>query len=183
MNGRLYGGSTISQTTYELFSGFDDDGYPIINYWIGNGDTYGSDILKKVKKLRYMGVMDPNQAVEVYMQLDNGDWSLVGTIRGDGSYVDYSSSFAIGTYLIGESIVGGEATAEVYGFTIELKVRVTKFRKRNIKFVATKIGYVSITRATDFDIWKYEDRLPKKYRSKQNVSLDGTETDMDNPDY
>jgi hypothetical protein len=34
----------------------------------------------------------------------------------------------------------------------------------------------------DFDIWQYEDKLPKQYRLQQNVSRDGATTDLDTPE-
>jgi hypothetical protein len=51
-----------------------------------------------------------------------------------------------------------------------------------VKFIANGIGYVALQEMTDFDIWTYEDKLPKQYRIKQNVSVDGATTDMAEPD-
>jgi hypothetical protein len=51
-----------------------------------------------------------------------------------------------------------------------------------LKFIANGIGYVAMQEVTDFDIWMYQDKLPKQYRQKQNVSLDGETTDMPEPD-
>lgn len=180
--GYLYGGDPVSQTTYELLTGFDDNSIQITNYWDSSGETYETDRLKKVKRLRVKGLIDANQVLEVYIQLDNGDYVLVGTIRGDGDYVDYTSSYAIGTTEIGTATVGGDDEVTVYGFHAELKLRLTKFKQRNIRFVATGFGYVSVFEIMDRDIWLYENKLPKKYRSKQNVSLDGATTNMDTPD-
>jgi hypothetical protein len=57
---------------------------------------------------------------------------------------------------------------------MELKARkIPKFRKRSTRFIAKGIGYVSIKEMVDFDILTFEDRIPKRYRQKQNVSLDG----------
>lgn len=181
--GYLYGGDTVSQTTYELFTGFDDNGIAIINEWVSKGETYGSDVLKKVKRERYKGLITPDQAIEVYLSGDNDDFTLIGTILGSGSYVDYSSTFAIGTSFLGAGTVGGDDGGTVYSFLMEIKTHVGKFRKRNIKFVATGIGYCAIEAMTDFDIRTFQKKLPKKYRSKQNVSLDGATTNMDAPSY
>lgn len=181
--GYLYGGDSVSQTTYELFTGFDDIGIAITNYWVSAGDVLGTNDLKKVKRARFQGLISPDQAIEVYVSPDDEGYNLIGTILGTGDYVNYSSSYAIGTSPIGTATVGGDDTATVYRFLMEIKCRVGKFRKRNFKFVATGIGYCALETMTDHDIWVYESRLPKRYRTKQNVSLDGTQTDLATPDY
>lgn len=181
--GYLYGGDPVSQTTYELFTGFDDNSIAIINHWISKGDTLGTEDLKKTKKYRFQGLISPDQVIEVYLEIDDGNFQQVGTILGSGDYVNYSSSYAIGTSILGRATIGGDDTATVYRFYMELKARSGKFRKRRIKFVATGIGYCAIERVTDFDIWTYDSKLPYRYRTKQNVSVDGATTDMAEPDY
>lgn len=182
-NGYLYGGDPVSKSTYELFTGFDDNGLVIENHWISAGDTFGDDVLKKTKRYRFKGIIDPAQSIQVYVSTDNGDYQLIGTIVGSGDYVDYNSSYAIGTSAIGSFTIGGDDSATVYRFFMEIKARVPKFRKRNIKFVATGLGYAAIEQMTDFDIWTYQQKMPKRYRSKQNVSLNGLSTDQDSPTY
>lgn len=190
-NGLLYGGDPVSKTTYELFTGFDDMGNALQNYWIGKGETYGGKksvgalgtTLKKLRFLRFQGKISPDQAIEVYVSTDEGDFALVGTILGSGAYVDYSTSFAIGTNDIGGAVVGGGIGATVYAFFLEIKVKTGKFRRRRVKFVAKGIGYASISMIVDFDILVFEDKMPARYRLKQNVSLDGTETDLPNPQF
>lgn len=180
--GFLYMGDPVSQTSYEMFTGFDDLGLKIQNYWISKGETYETDVLKKTKKYRFRGLISPDQSIKVYMSLDNGDYQHIGTILGSGDYVDYTTSYAIGTVQIGTSTIGGDDEDTVYKFLMEIKVRLPKFRKRKIKLSAEGIGYVAIQEIQDFDIWQYEDRLPKHYRIKQNVSLDGATTDLAEPD-
>ena len=179
--GYLYGGDPVSQTTYELFTGFDDNGLALTNEWIGRGELYGTDKLKKVKRQRYKGLITPDQAVQVYLSTDKDDFELVGSILGSGEYVDYTTSYAIGTTMIGTSTLGGDDQVGAYNFFMELKVSTGKFRKRNVKFVATGIGYVAIESVSDTGISTFGNRLPKKYRSKQNVSLDGQTTNLSNP--
>lgn len=181
--GILHGGDPVSKTTYELFTGFDDNGIAILNHWEGSGDKYGIDALKKVKRLRFRGRIDPSQSVEVYVAPDDGDFQLVGTILGSGGYVDYGSSYAIGTTFVGQSNIGGGNAVNVYSYFMEIKVRLPKFRKRKIRFVATGIGFVSVQSFTDFDIWTYQEKMPSKYRLKQNVPLAGEPVDNADPDY
>jgi hypothetical protein len=182
-SGYLYMGDPNAQTSYEMFTGFDDMGQLVNNYWISNGEKYGTDVLKKTKKYRFRGLITPDQSVSVYLSLDNGDYNLIGTMLGSGDYVDYNSTYAIGTSFIGSEPIGGDDDISVFEFLMEIKVRAPKFRKRRIKLVAEGYGYVAIQELTDFDIWQFTDRLPKQYRSKQNVSRDGTETDQPVPTY
>ena len=58
------------------------------NYWIGKSEDFGIDNLKKTRNLLLQGKIDPVQSIEVYVGYDDDDVTLVGTIRGDGSYVD-----------------------------------------------------------------------------------------------
>jgi len=182
-NGFLYGGDPLSKTTYELFTGFDDLTAEITNYWDSKGETFGEDVLKKVRKMRFKGKIDPSQSLQVYLSLDDNDFTLIGTILGSGDYVDYGVSYAIGTSAIGAATVGGGDTVDVYQYLLELYIKTPKFRKRVIRFVAGGIGYASVEQTTDFDILVYSDKLPSKYRNKQNVSLDGQTTDLANPQF
>lgn len=182
LNGALHGGDPVSMSTYELFSGFDDIGLSVMNSWESKGETYGSDVLKKVKRMRFKGQIDPAQAIEVYVSYDDSDFTLVGTILGSGGYVDAGAPAAVGTTFVGQAAVGGNLV-DVYNYFAELKVKTPKFRKRIIRLVAREIGFVSVNQITDFDIWTYQDKMPAKYRIKQNVALAGAPVDMANPEF
>lgn len=176
--GVFYVGSSITQSTFELYSGFDDDSDPITNYWISRNETYQLDTLKKFRRLRLKGKIGADQRVSVYINYDSAGFQLVGTIRGDGSYVDYAAASAIGTYMVGDLAVGGDSGTFAYPYFMELKIPSSKFRTRQIMLVAESIGYIDVDQMTDWDILNFEARIPKRFRSKQNVSLDGTQTDQ-----
>jgi len=183
-DGFLYGGDPVASTCYEMFTGFDDMGLNVQNVWTGSGDHYGKpDALKKTKKFRMRGKISPDQSIKVSVSRDNGEWQHVGTILGSGDYVDYNTSYAIGTIYIGQDTIGGGDSISAYTFLMELKVRLSKFRKRQIRFEAEGMGYCAMQSVTDWDIWEYENRVPKGYRTKQNVSLDGATTDEASPTY
>jgi hypothetical protein len=177
----LYIGSPLTNSVYQILNGFDDDGLEIENYWDGRGEIFQTESLKKEKKLRIMGLIDPDQSIQVWIDTDDSGFVLVGTIVGSGSYVDYSTSQAIGVNFIGQSQLGGDDVAPAYKYFCELKLKTPKFRKRMIRFVATGIGYCDINTLMDRDVLIFEDRIPKKYRSKQNVSKDGLTTNLNNP--
>lgn len=176
-NGSLYVGDSITKTVYQIFNGFDDLDNPIQNFWTSKAESYNNESLKKFRRLRIKGIIDPDQTVQVYVNYDNSGFQLVGTIVGSGSYVNYSSSQAIGSNFIGESQIGGDDSTNAYDYFIELKLKVPKFRTRTIKLVATGIGYFDFNSMMDWDILLFENRIPKAYRQKQNVSLDGTSVD------
>lgn len=190
-DGLLYMGSSIVQSVYQLFSGFDDDGYPIQNYWIGKGEIYAppsksassaasGQSLKKLRRIRLKGGIALNQSYQVYLSYDDAGFQLVGTVLGTGSYVDYASPQTIGSNFIGEDNVGGGPMTNIYPYFIELHLeKVPKFRKRSVKFIALGIGYVSIAYQMDVDITLYEEKLPRRFRQKQNVSLGGLHIEQD----
>ena len=172
--GVLYMGSSIVQSTYQLFSGFDDDGYAIENYWTGKGETWGSENLKKYRKIWLKGGISNNQSFSVFVSYDDSGFQLVGTILGSGSYVDYASPQTIGSNFIGEVQIGGDTLTNVYPYFAELRLKkVPKFRKRTMKFVALGIGYMSVEYQLDSDVSLYEQKIPSRFRQKENVSLDG----------
>lgn len=181
--GTLYLGDTITENTYKLFDGFDDDGLVIENQWTSRGEKHGTERLKKYRRQRIKGVIQSGQVVGVYLEADDGGFTKVGTIRGDSETVDNLSAGTVGSSMVGSSMVGGMGTDDpnavtVYPFFFELKVRTGKFRKRRIRFIAENFGYVAINFLSDWDIMTFEERIPKRYRRKQNVSLDGINTDQ-----
>lgn len=182
--GLLYAGSPYSDSVYNLFSGWDDNESIPVNYFQTRCEKYGSEKLKKFRRLRVQGLIQPGQKLQVYVAYDDSDASLVGTILGDGSYVDLTQPVMIGNSMIGETPIGGESSViEAFPYFCEIKMKTPKFRQRVIQFVATGLGYVSVSATNDWDIFTFEERIPKKYRLKQNVSLDGTETDITPPEF
>lgn len=182
-NGDLYIGSALSESVYKVYNGYDDDETNIDNEWVSKGEGYEAigiaESLKKFKKIRIKGAIDPDQELEVYISYDDDDFQLVGTIVGNGSYVDYSSPQSVGSNVVGTEQIGGSDIVTVYPFYAELKLTKTpKFRKRTIKLVATGIGYLEVESLMDYNILIFEKRIPKRFRSKQNVSLDGHTTDI-----
>ena len=180
----LYMGSSISESIYQLFSGFDDDGYSIDNYWTGKGETWGISNLKKFRKIRLKGSISADQSYEVYIDYDSSGKQLIGTVLGSGSYVDYSSPQTIGSNFIGSAQIGGDDLINIFPYFLEIRLKkVPKFRKKQITFKALGIGYVDIDSELDLGIELYENKLPSRYRQKQNVNLAGTTQDNDNPEF
>lgn len=168
---KLYVGSPISQDVYQILVGFDDQDLAIQNAWESKAENWGSQYLKKEKRLRFKGLIDPDQNLDIYINTDDSGYSLLTSIDGNANYVDYSTPQAIGYNFIGGSQLGGDDITNAYPFFCELRVKITKFNKRKLKFVATGIGYVDINYQMDWDILVFEDRIPKKYRTKRISAL------------
>lgn len=182
-SGTLYCGSSITQSTYKIYDGYDDDGLSIDNYWESNGETFKSKRLKKYKWLRLKGRIDPDQSFEVYISYDDAGYQLVGTVRGDASYVDFNEAQELGSNTIGAAQIGGDGGPNAFPYYVRIKLKTPKFRKRKIKFVALGIGYVDIDTLLDEHISEFEDKVPKRFRLKQNVSLSGQSTDVAGPQF
>jgi len=164
-NGVLIGADNITNNVYELMSGLDDDDSKISNYWVGNLTDMETQALKELKGLVVEGNIGPDQNIEVYMSFDNGAFVLIDTIEGDADYVDKSQSVNVGAYTLGRGEAGGGGGGAIpaYHYLTEIKVRQDKFEKAKIKFMATDIGYASITEIRLKDIRVKRNRLPKKY--------------------
>ena len=168
---------------YKLYNGFDDDGVVIQNYWTGKDELFKVENLKKTKYMRIKGAITQSQSLAVYVDYDNNGFQLIGTILGTGEYVEAQASQTIGSNMIGTAVIGGDDVTLVYPFYTQLKIKTPKFRKRTIKLVALGFGYVNIDTTSDVDILRFENKLPKKYRVKNYVSLDGTTTDNNLPEF
>lgn len=164
--GVLWAGDSSLNNVYELFSGFDDDGALIGNHWNGNLSEISVEGLKKTKKFVTEGDIAPDQTIEVYMSFDHGAFVLIGEISGDGSYVDIGQSISVGSVVVGSKEVGGGGGAvTAYHYKRTLKVNQGKFNEVKVRYVATDIGYASVSMYQYRDIRKKSDKLVSKYRS------------------
>lgn len=177
--GILYGGSSANFSIYQILTGYDNDGTTQENYWIGRGELFETQALKKVKRFILKGQISRDVKIKVYVSEDGDAFRQIGTIIGNESYVDFNNATIIGSSGIGTSTVGGQYGTTAFNYQTQFKFyNQTKFRKIQVKFVAEGIGYASIERITYKDIRFFDDKLPKRYRVKQNASIDGLSTDQ-----
>lgn len=164
--GTLILGDSVTEAVYRAFSGFDDDDSSTENYWIGNVSDHGyPGWLKKCKRYYVEGEIQSDQALEVYYSDDRGGFVLAGTVDGNGPYVDKGSSVSIGSNTVGSKEVGGGGDgATAYHYFAELRIPSDKYEVRQMKYVATGLGYVSVSRAVDHDIRLRKQKMPRKYR-------------------
>lgn len=174
----FYVADSVTYSVYSTFSGFDDLGSAIDSFITFRDENHGTDFLKKDRRLRWKGKIDPDQAVGVWMQLDRAGFQKVGTILGSAEYVDFSQPQSIGSNYIGQAQIGGDDIVNAYPYFMEVKIRTGKFRVITVKLIPEGIGYFDVEMLTYWDILLFENRMPKRNRQKQNVSLDGTQTDQ-----
>lgn len=165
--GTLLSGESISNNFVTLFSGYDDSDSLITNFWEGNiSELRVPGRLKKVKKFVVEGDIQPNQGYDIYISTNRGGYVLVGSISGTGSYVDTEEEVVVGVNTVGSKVVGGGGDEIVaYHYKREIRLALDKLENRKVKFVATGIGYVSISMHADHDIRLHQKKIPRKYRT------------------
>lgn len=173
-NGILIAGDSGSNNVYELFSGLDDDGATIDNYWNGALSDLEVKQLKRCKRLIIEGEIGPDQNIDVYYSLDGSAWTLLKasadahSIEGSGDYVDSAQSVNVGAATLGRyEIGGGSGGGDIvaHHFKREFRLDSGKFERIKLRFVATDIGYASITQETYKDIRPKGNSMAEGYRT------------------
>ena len=166
LNGTLIVGESISKNVVTTFSGFDDSDALVNNSWEGNvSELQVPGRLKKTKRLQLEGDIQTNQSYQIYIELDRGGYTLVGTVSGTGNYVDTGNAVHVGAFTTGSKEIGGGGDGvDAYHYQTEIRLSLDKYQNRKIKFVATGIGYISISKVVDHDVRLYQSKIPSKYR-------------------
>jgi len=142
--GTLLAGDPVTNNVFTLFSGFDDDGEIIPNYWTSGATNHGVPGQKVTNRLVVNGLIQAAQNIKVSISLDGGNFVDVYTILGTGSYVDTGRSIAVGSYTVGSKIAGGGQTVFANPFEIELPLNSSRYEYIRIRFEATGGGYAQI---------------------------------------
>ena len=150
--GTLISGDSISNNVFTLFSGYDDDGDVISNYWTSGDDKLGTDRLKTCRRLVLEGLIQKEQSFKVSISYDGGTFTEVKTVLGSGDYVDSGINTFIGAPTIGSSVIGGGGADTAHPFRIDFPLNSDKFQTIRIKFEALGIGYLQINEYTFKDI-------------------------------
>lgn len=150
--GTLIAGDSLSNNVMTLFSGFDDDGSVIGNYWTDGDMNLGTDHLKIVHRMVINGLIQTDQSVKVSLSYDGAPFTEVFTIEGDGDYVDSGINTSIGSQTLGSGTIGGGAEATAHPFIVDFPIHSPKFQTVRIKFEAQAIGAVEIDEYTYKDI-------------------------------
>ena len=134
--GSLIMGSSIDNNLYVMFSGFSDGDAAIENYW-----TTGSLDLdwageKKLKKLVINGLIQTDQAFDVYLSLDDGTFVKYLTVVGTGAYVNSGVSTDVGATTLGRGVVGAGGEVFASPFTVEIPINSDRFCYIRVKLEA-----------------------------------------------
>lgn len=142
-NGALLAGLSVSPNIFTLFSGFDDDGSQINNYWTSSILNLGFEGLKTSGRMTVEGLIQPSQSVDVYVAYDQGGFTKVQTISGNGKYVSSGNPQLVGSNTLGSNFIG---SGSVYAnpFQIDFQLASPNYQYIQVKFVATGIGYVEL---------------------------------------
>lgn len=145
--GTLIAGSSISNNVYTLFSGFDDDGAPIANFWNSSITNLGWGGLKTTERFVIEGLMQPSQSLQVYVSYDQGPFTLVQTINGTDACVSQGNQQLVGSNTVGSQTVGA---GSVYAnpFLLDFSLNSDYYNYIQVQFVATGIGYIEIDKYT-----------------------------------
>lgn len=163
-NGALIAGDSASNNVFTLFSGLTDEDVEIDNYWVSGKIDHGAEGVKYHNLFEINGLIQTDQSFDVYFSYDEGAFVQVGTIDGDASYVDQSQSILVGSNTLGSNEVGGGSDGiEASPYHREFRVNTPRYEKLRVKFVATQVGYVSISQFGFKDIRKKGRYLPPQY--------------------
>lgn len=145
--GTLIAGSSISNNIYTLFSGFDDDGASIANFWNSSITNLGFGGLKTTERFVIEGLIQPSQSIQVYVSYDQGNFTLVQTINGTDGCVSQGNQQLVGSNTVGSQTVGA---GSVYAnpFLLDFGLNSDYYNYIQVQFVAIGIGYVEIDKYT-----------------------------------
>lgn len=152
--GTLISGDSLSPNVFTLFSGFDDDGEIINNYYNNSFLNLDIDGLKTVGYLHVEGLIQAPQNVQVGIALDGGNYVAEYNILGNGPYVNQGVAVGIGTYTTGSTIIGGQGSAQQFAnkFELDIPIHTDKFEYISFQFKALGIGYIQINKVGFKDI-------------------------------
>ena len=148
--GALIAGDSITSNPQVLFSGFDDLGYNINNYWTSPGYLLGWPGMKKVTKGKIKGLIQPNQNIQVWLSFDNSQYVLYETVIGQNQNQGIPTT--VGGQVVGSTVVGGSGAILAYPYEVEFSISSDLFNRVSFKLVATGSGYASTDEFTFEDI-------------------------------
>lgn len=134
--GTLISGDPLTDNVFTLFSGFDDDGEPIPNYWTSGSSNLGIPGQKRTNRMVVDGLIQSSQNIDVYLSYDGAAFTKVFKIQGTGTYVDSSKSIAVGSNTEGSKVVGGGQTVYANPFQVEFTINSPRYEYIRVKFVA-----------------------------------------------
>ena len=159
--GALLAGDPISPNLQVLFSGFDDNGFNINNYWQSAPSALGQFGTKSYNRFRVKGLIAPSQTLQIAFSFDGSSYVTAATIVGNSSpYVNQGTPIEVGGPTVGSNIVGGGGTTNAYPFEAELELPSDFFNRVSVQFSGPGVGYLSIQEYGWLDIRIHSRELP-----------------------
>ncbi len=152
LNGSLIAGDSISNNIYTLFSGFDEDGGVIDNYWTSSILDLGIPNLKTCRRMVVEGLIQPDQQLAIDVSYNGGAWVTVFTVDGRASYVDTGIEISIGSRTVGTGVIGGGAEETASPYEVDFKLNSDRFTDVAVRLRALAVGFVSVNALTFKDI-------------------------------
>lgn len=149
--GALISGESLGPNLNVLFSGLDDDGSPIFNYWKSAYTNFGFAGQKKVNWLEVQGLIQRDQNIQIFLSLDGGPYVPYFTISGQGAYVSSASPVGVGSNTVGSTIVGGGGAITANQFTVTIPFFTDYFDNLSFMIQATDVGWAQI------DVMRFKD--------------------------
>jgi hypothetical protein len=143
-NGTLIAGDSISNNIYTLFSGFDEDGDVIENYWTSSDLNLNTEDLKNCRRAELAGLIQPDQSYIFSLSYDGGAFTEIFTVEGTGAYVDSGINTSIGSPTIGSKTIGGGGETTAHPYEIDFPIHSGNFKDVRVRVEAQGVGYVSI---------------------------------------
>lgn len=134
--GTLLVGDPLTNNVYTIFSGFDDDGASIRNWWTTGLTNLGMKGIKRFTRFVVEGLIQASQRYSIQLSFDGGPWITVAIVDGSASYVDTSSSIAVGSNTVGSKIAGGGDTVFANPYRAEFRVQTPRFQYVRARFEA-----------------------------------------------
>ena len=164
-NGLLIAGDSISNNAYILFSGFDEDGDVIENYWTTSDLDLDTENLKTCRRMVIDGLIQTEQSIGIEISTNGGAFVNVFTIKGNADYVDSGIDVSIGAPTIGSTVVGGGGDSSASPYEVDFKLNTDRFTHIRVRAVALGVGYASINSIIFKDIRdKGRKNLPTRTR-------------------
>lgn len=165
LDGSLIAGDSISNNIYTLFSGFDEDGGVISNYWTSSTLDLGISDLKTCRRMVAEGLIQSDQQLAIDVSYSGGAWTEVFIVDGQADYVDSGIEISIGSRTIGSGVIGGGAEETASPYEIDFPLNSDRFVDVAVRVRALAVGYVSVNALTFKDIRnKGKKNIPSRTR-------------------
>lgn len=144
-NGMLIAGDFTTNNCYQLFSGFDDEGYIIDNFMTFSQWNLGVPGQKKSHRFEADIFIGPAQTLQFLAAYDNFPPVEIFRMNGSDSGVDLNLGTVIGgTNSIGSDVLGSSGVPNAFHYGREFIISSDRYEQIQITIKALGIGPVSV---------------------------------------